>query len=462
MRVRAELRLHLGAVEVDHHPVDLGLLPRVHPGELGGDRCRSRSGRRRGPPCRRSASCRRRAARAPRASRSTRRTGRGARRRTPLETALDLERRVSAGIEDLPGVERFDGVHRVTPISPRRLASCGTAVRFYGRDKGAGVMRKLQGRRAAAGALALLAGACARVPPASPVPLVRYGPDRDRIAYRERAPEEKKKLLARINEERAARGLQPLTYDLLAAKVGDAFCQDAAANSYSGHWDLEGRPPYLRWALAGGIDYHAENVWSLLADRQPDHALRDRAPPPRGSRPDDGRAASGRRAPASDPRPELDARRHRRRLGGRRVSDDRGVRPARGRVGGDPGGARPPGRDGPLRREAAGGLDGRRDRGRLRCPDADAALAGGDPAARLVRLPEGGRRSSGRFSPAAYRYPDGSRGQFDAAGGRIDGEPPARRRAPGTTGSSSTPEKGPPRGARCRLSSPRSSSRSSG
>ncbi len=130
-------------------------------------------------------------------------------------------------------------------------------------------MRKLQGRRAAAGALALLAGACARVPPASPVPLVRYGPDRDRIAYRERAPEEKKKLLARLNEERHARGLQPLTYDLLAAKVGDAFCQDAAANSYSGHWDLEGRPPYLRWALAGGIDYHAENVSSFSRTGSP-------------------------------------------------------------------------------------------------------------------------------------------------------------------------------------------------
>jgi uncharacterized protein YkwD len=124
-------------------------------------------------------------------------------------------------------------------------------------------MRKLQGRRAAWGALALLAGACTRVPSVSPVPQIRYGPGRDDVAYSERAQEEKKKLLVRLNEERRQHGLRPLAYDLLAAKVGDAFCQDSAAKSYSGHWDLEGRPPYLRWALAGGVDFHAENVSSF-------------------------------------------------------------------------------------------------------------------------------------------------------------------------------------------------------
>jgi len=30
-----------------------------------------------------------------------------------------------------------------------------------------------------------------------------------------------------------------------------------------GHWDLAGRPPYLRWALAGGVDYHGENAASV-------------------------------------------------------------------------------------------------------------------------------------------------------------------------------------------------------
>lgn len=57
--------------------------------------------------------------------------------------------------------------------------------------------------------------------------------------------------------------MAPVAYDLLGASVGDAFCLDAATSRTSGHWDTAGRPPYLRWALAGGVDYHGENVSSL-------------------------------------------------------------------------------------------------------------------------------------------------------------------------------------------------------
>ena len=78
-------------------------------------------------------------------------------------------------------------------------------------------------------------------------------------AYAEKVPAAKAELLRVINEERAAHGAAPLAYDLLGAKVGDEFCEDAARNRTSGHWDLAGRPPYLRWALAGGIDHHAQN-----------------------------------------------------------------------------------------------------------------------------------------------------------------------------------------------------------
>jgi len=132
-------------------------------------------------------------------------------------------------------------------------------------------MRKLQGRCAAAGALAILAGACARVPSPTPPPVrqVRYGPDRNDVSYSERAPREKEKLLARLNEERRVHGVRPLAYDLLAARVGDEFCQDSAARATSGHWDLEGRSPYLRWALAGGVDYHAENASSFSRTGHP-------------------------------------------------------------------------------------------------------------------------------------------------------------------------------------------------
>jgi hypothetical protein len=82
----------------------------------------------------------------------------------------------------------------------------------------------------------------------------RLAPD-----YAERAPEAKAELLEVINGERRARGVPPVTYDLLGAKVGDEFCEDGARNRTTGHWDLAGRAPYLRWALAGGIDHHAQN-----------------------------------------------------------------------------------------------------------------------------------------------------------------------------------------------------------
>jgi len=114
--------------------------------------------------------------------------------------------------------------------------------------------------------LALLLGSCARIAtisPVAPVAVVRHGPDRGAIVYEERAPEAKRTLLARLNGDRRRHGLPPLAYDLVGAKAGDAFCQDAATRAFSGHWDLEGRPPYLRWAMAGGVDYHGENASSL-------------------------------------------------------------------------------------------------------------------------------------------------------------------------------------------------------
>ena len=110
-RVRAELRLRLGAVEVDHEAVDLGLLARVHAEDLGRDRLvhvldglkdalaavallvavaqlqrLARAG-----------GCAGRHARAPRVA--------------AFEETLDFDRRVAAGVEDFAGVDAFDRVH---------------------------------------------------------------------------------------------------------------------------------------------------------------------------------------------------------------------------------------------------------------------------------------------------------------------------------------------------------------
>ncbi|HSB64033.1 MAG TPA: hypothetical protein VLJ18_07700 [Thermoanaerobaculia bacterium] len=114
-------------------------------------------------------------------------------------------------------------------------------------------------------AVALLAAACASAPRPreTPVPAVRRGADRTGASYAERYPEAKALLLARLNEERRAAGAPPVAYDLLAARVGDAFCLDTARTRSKGHWDTAGRPPYLRWGLAGGVDYHAENFGAL-------------------------------------------------------------------------------------------------------------------------------------------------------------------------------------------------------
>ena len=128
-------------------------------------------------------------------------------------------------------------------------------------------MRKSHRAPALAGALVLgLAASCAPRPARSPdLPsgAVRYGPDRDRGGPREREAAAKRKLLRRINADRATAGLSALEVDLLAASVGDAFCVEAAERNYTGHWDLAGRPPYLRWALAGGVDFHGQNAGSI-------------------------------------------------------------------------------------------------------------------------------------------------------------------------------------------------------
>jgi uncharacterized protein YkwD len=98
---------------------------------------------------------------------------------------------------------------------------------------------------------------------AAPVPVARRGGGAAAGPFTERFPEAKARLLDRLNRERRAAGAAPVSYDLLGARVGDAFCLDAATSRSSGHWDTAGRPPYLRWALAGGVDYHGENFSAL-------------------------------------------------------------------------------------------------------------------------------------------------------------------------------------------------------
>ena len=127
-------------------------------------------------------------------------------------------------------------------------------------------MPPIRAAQAVLGAAVLVAAACVSTsssPFEGAVRIVRRGGDRGASTYAERFPEAKARLLARLNEERRAAGVPPVAYDPLAAAVGDAFCLDTARTRSSGHWDTAGQPPYLRWGLAGGVDYHAENFSSL-------------------------------------------------------------------------------------------------------------------------------------------------------------------------------------------------------
>ena len=115
--------------------------------------------------------------------------------------------------------------------------------------------------RALHGALALLVTASHGVEAAEkPAPAVRVGKERTAFPYVDPLATVKAVLLDRINADRKAHGAPPLQPDARAASVGDAFCRELVERGALSHFDSAGRPPYLRWTLAGGIDYHSENV----------------------------------------------------------------------------------------------------------------------------------------------------------------------------------------------------------
>jgi uncharacterized protein YkwD len=110
-------------------------------------------------------------------------------------------------------------------------------------------------------AVLVLATACppVRGPAVPEAQVLRLGRDRTDVPYEDPRLADKLALLARINRDREAHGAPPVQYESRAALVGDVFCLEAALSGSWGHWDAEGRAPYLRWGLAGGVDFHAQN-----------------------------------------------------------------------------------------------------------------------------------------------------------------------------------------------------------
>jgi uncharacterized protein YkwD len=68
--------------------------------------------------------------------------------------------------------------------------------------------------------------------------------------------------LALINKSRKKYHAQPVKLDILASRVANKMCKEAAENKYLGHWDMAGEKPYHRYAFAGGMDHVAENAAS--------------------------------------------------------------------------------------------------------------------------------------------------------------------------------------------------------
>lgn len=150
-----------------------------------------------------------------------------------------------------------------------RSASGGPLAALVG-PRRRGVLRAPALAFAAAGLTACTAPLDSPLPPDALWNLVRYGPERTRLNYHDRFEAEKLSLLEQMNRDRAADGAPALLYEPRAALVGDRYCLEMALSRSTGHWDPMGRAPYVRWGLAGGVDYHSQNAVAFSRDDGPD------------------------------------------------------------------------------------------------------------------------------------------------------------------------------------------------
>jgi uncharacterized protein YkwD len=64
-----------------------------------------------------------------------------------------------------------------------------------------------------------------------------------------------------INSSRRKYHADKVKLDILASRVANKMCREAAENSYLGHWNLAGEKPYQRYGFAGGYDHISENAF---------------------------------------------------------------------------------------------------------------------------------------------------------------------------------------------------------
>ncbi len=64
-----------------------------------------------------------------------------------------------------------------------------------------------------------------------------------------------------INNSRKRFKADPVKLDILASRVANKMCREAAENDFIGHWNIAGEKPYHRYAFAGGHDHVSENAF---------------------------------------------------------------------------------------------------------------------------------------------------------------------------------------------------------
>jgi len=64
-----------------------------------------------------------------------------------------------------------------------------------------------------------------------------------------------------INNSRRKYNAGAVKLDILASRVANKICREAAENNFLGHWNMAGEKPYHRYAFAGGNDHVSENAF---------------------------------------------------------------------------------------------------------------------------------------------------------------------------------------------------------
>ena len=74
----------------------------------------------------------------------------------------------------------------------------------------------------------------------------------------------RQEIVRAINHDRQANGLAPVTLDIEASTIADAYCRAQIANGTTGHFTTDGYAPYMRYSFGGGNDGVSENAaaWS--------------------------------------------------------------------------------------------------------------------------------------------------------------------------------------------------------